>query len=79
MTIDEIARRLRESYDKAGKGHKALSIHLFGIRYADVLADMPLNEVVIRAGVRETYQTELRKGINIAPHVVLKTALIDGG
>ena len=71
MTIDEAARRLKAMYDDASTG-KAVSIHLFGIRYADELDGMSIGEVVIRAGLPKSYQTEVRKGMSLARYVAEK-------
>ncbi len=58
-------------YDDPVDG-KAVSVDLFGIRYATELDGMSLKEVVISAGLPETYQTEIRKGINLARYVIEK-------
>ncbi|QPM91422.1 HTH-like domain-containing protein [Pseudooceanicola algae] len=71
MRLEDAAKALRAMYDDPATG-KAVSIHLFGIRYADSLKGMPLEEIVIRAGLPKSYQTEVRKGINLARHVVEK-------
>lgn len=72
MNVDEAARRLKAMYEKASEGDKAVSIHLFGIECAEELKDLPLNEIVIRAGVPDSYRTEIRKGIRLAQYVTLK-------
>ena len=58
-------------YDDPDTG-KAVSVHLFGVRYSEVLEGMPLAEIVIRAGISENYKTEIRKGMNLAKYVVEK-------
>ena len=58
-------------YDDPATG-KAVSIHLFGIRYAEELGGMPIEEVVARAGLPKSYQTEVRKGMTLARYVVEK-------
>ncbi len=71
MKIEDAARALREMYDDPETG-KAVSIHLFGIRYAEELDGMSIDEVVARAGLPESYRTEVRKGITLARYVVEK-------
>ena len=69
MTIDQAAKLLRAMYDDPATD-KVVSIHLFGIRYADALDGMPLKEIAIRAQIPASYQTEIRKGISLAKYVV---------
>jgi hypothetical protein len=68
MTIDEAAQYLKEMYCDASRG-KVLSVHLFGIRFASELDGMPLKEIVARAGLPESYDIEVRAGINLAKYV----------
>ena len=72
MQVGEAARKLRKMYDDAEKNEKALSIHLFGITYADALVGMPLREIAIEADLPESYQTEIRKGMKLAKYVRLR-------
>lgn len=71
MTIDEAARRLREMYNDPATG-RVVSVHLFGIRYADELPGMNLKEVAERAGIPKSYGTEIGKGMTLADYVVEK-------
>ena len=72
MTIEEAAVRLRASYTSASSGDKAVTVHLFGIRHAMALSGLPLKELAARAGLSESYATELRKGVRLAEFVDLK-------
>jgi hypothetical protein len=54
---------------KLKKGDIVVTIHLFGIEYAAVLKGLDLNALAARAGISETYGTELRKGIRLADYV----------
>lgn len=69
MNIDRAAKRLRERYEKAPQGEKAASIHLFGIENAVELGSIPLKELVERAGLPDSYHTEIRKMIELARYV----------
>lgn len=69
MTIDEAAARLKAMYNDPATD-KAVSVHLFGVRYAREIDGMPLHEIAVRAGISKNYGTEIRKGINLAQYVV---------
>ena len=72
MTVDEAARILRGMYDAGaqGRGLMVTAIHLFGIRYADDLSRLqPIKEILLHAGMSDTYQTEVYKGIRLAGYV----------
>ena len=68
MNPDELAKRLAHMYDNARQGGTATMVHLFGIRYADELrrcCERP-SAIARRAGLRESYGTEINKGMNLA-------------
>jgi REP element-mobilizing transposase RayT len=69
MSVENAVNTLANMYENANQGEKALSIHLFGIKYADQIRDIPSKEIAIRAGLKEPYGTEIRKGINLAKYV----------
>jgi hypothetical protein len=72
MTTAELAAILRRKYDAPPSGKKTVEIHLFGIKYAEALKGVSVDEVVERAGISKNYATELRKMINVAPYVDVK-------
>jgi hypothetical protein len=72
MGVDHLAHALRDAYAKAPKGDKAVTIHLFGIRHARELDGQNLHKLAERAGISDTYGTELRKGVRLAEYVILK-------
>ena len=59
-------------YREALEGEKVIAIHLFGIKYADQIRDMSAKDIVVGAGLPESYPTEIRKGINLAKYVEVK-------
>lgn len=70
MTIDEAARKLADMYRKgAAQKEQVTHIHLFAIMFADEISGMSLPEILERAGLPDSYKTELRKGINLAKYV----------
>lgn len=72
MTVTDAAKILKCVYDNAPYGKTAVRIHLFGIKYADELADISSREVVSRAGIPHGYAAEIDKGRNLAEYVVIK-------
>lgn len=72
MNIDEAAKILRRAYRRAPEGRQATALHLFGIKYADELAYIPLKQLVEKAGLSPSYNTELNKGRNLDQYVNLK-------
>jgi hypothetical protein len=68
----ELADELRRTCENAPKGDKVVSIHLFGIRHAKVLDGMNLHDLADRAGIGRSFGTELRKGVRLADHVLIK-------
>lgn len=72
MDIQDLADRLRLMYSNAPKGEQTTYIRLFGIKYADEIAGLPLVELIERAGLKRSYDTEVRKGVRLAKYVELK-------
>jgi hypothetical protein len=70
--MDDLARQLKQACDAAGTNNRVVTIHLFGIRHAARLDGMNLKLLAERAGISGTYGTELRKGVRLASHVILK-------
>ena len=72
MTTAEAAAKLNCAYTKGKKrGHAALCVHLFAIKYADELANLPIKEVATLAGI-PGYAAEINKGRNLAGYVDIK-------
>ncbi len=70
--IDQASEILAQMYQEASPGEKVLSIHLFGIKYADQIEGMSVKEIVAGAGLPESYTTEINKGINLAKYVEMR-------
>lgn len=68
-----IADELRSVVERASKGDKVVTIHLFGIRHSELLDGMNLHDLAEQAGIGRSFGTELRKGVRLAEHVSLKT------
>jgi 5-methylcytosine-specific restriction protein B len=71
MQVGRLGELLAEAVRTAAKGDTAVTIHLFGIRYADEIGSSA-NQVAIAAGISEKYGTELRKGMKLAKFVTLR-------
>ena len=67
--MNDLAEKLRNALLAAPKGDRVVTIHLFGIRHAGRLKGVNLKELADRAGIGESFGTELRKGIRLAEFV----------
>lgn len=74
MTVSELADELRKAYEASEEGKKVVSIHLFGIRRAKQLETHSCNEVAVLAGIPPSYATEIRKGMNLAEYVSIRSS-----
>ena len=71
MTAEEASEKLREYYLTAPDGEKAIQAILFGIEYAEQIEDLTSPEIVRRAGVPSSYNTEVSYGRQLAKYVRL--------
>jgi hypothetical protein len=67
--MDDLIKQLRQALDAAPKGDRVVTIHLFGIRHADRLGGVNLQDLAERSGIGKSFATELRKGVRLAAHV----------
>ena len=74
MTPEELAKALSDMHDNALPGDKPTMIRLFGIKYADEIRDCRASvaEIVRLSTVRDSYNAEVSKGIQLAPYVVVR-------
>ena len=75
MDEQELANVLKEMYAHGLAEKKAVAmIHLFGILYAAEIEACVANsrEIARRAGLGESYGTEIRKGCVLAEHVTVQ-------
>ncbi|MCU7845811.1 MAG: hypothetical protein KZQ93_18420 [Candidatus Thiodiazotropha sp. (ex Monitilora ramsayi)] len=74
MEPELLADKLKEMYFNSDEGETAVSIHLFGIKYAAEIMECGASpkQLAKLAGVPETYGTEINKGRNLAKYVKLK-------
>ncbi len=73
MNTIELGKKLKEMYETPG-AKKATMVHLFGIIYAIEIKKEKgrVLEILKVAGVKESYQAEINKGINLAKYVEVK-------
>ena len=69
-----LGSKLREMYQNAPHNEQVLMIHLFGIKYADIIRQYGYNarEIVEASGINESYVTELSKGMRMSKYVEIK-------
>lgn len=74
MSVSELGKILREMYNSAPDKEQATYIHLFGIKYGDLIIRNKYSaaEIVKASGIKESYKTEVRKGINLSKYVTSK-------
>ena len=75
MHVDQLADALRSDVESAPRGQIKVRIHLFGIRHANDLRWVSLSALVAAAGIRASYVTEIRSGMNLADFVDLRKEL----
>lgn len=71
-SVDDLARELKARYQGAPSREQVVQIHLFGIQRAEALESVSLAELLSKAGMPDSYKTELRKGIRLSEHVTLR-------
>lgn len=74
MTVNELGRKLMEMYENAPKGYQVANIHLFGVKYAEVINqyDYKVSDIINASGIKKSYAAEVSKGIKLARYVVPK-------
>ncbi len=75
MTNQELAHILNDMYnDGSKKGEATTMVRLFGIKYADELTlnNEELKKLAKLANLKESYATEIYKGIKLAKYVIVK-------
>ena len=74
MTIKQLGKILKEMYENAPNNYKVANIHLFGIKYSDVIRKnyYSVTEIVRESGINLSYATEVSKGIKLSNYVIPK-------
>lgn len=73
MTVIELGNKLKSMYEM-NEQNKVAMIHLFGVIYADQIIknDIKPKDIIKAAQMRESYATEVSKGIKLSKYVELK-------
>ena len=66
-TVEKLGNILKEMYETADANFQVAAIHMFGIEYAQHILEKKFStsEIIKASGIKESYATELAKGINI--------------
>lgn len=74
MTEYELGKILKNMCNKAPQGYKVANIHLFGVKYGNVILkqNLNINEIVNAAALNKSYATEVSKGIKLSRYVIPK-------
>lgn len=75
MTTFVLGNVLKEMYSTAPRGQQVTSIHTFAVFYAKQIEENRISkkEILRVAGLPESYQTEISKGMNLAEYVDVKS------
>jgi len=72
MSFDALVAELKSRYEGADESEVVLSIHVFGIAFAEQLDGHSVNDLAEQATGHRSYGAEIRKGMRLAKYVVLK-------
>lgn len=74
MSIIELGAELNKMYTNAPNKEQVTFIHLFGIKYGDLILKNKYSvaEIVKSSGINDSYKTEVQKGIKLSKYVASK-------
>ena len=74
MTLQDLADILSDMYNNAPRKDQVTMIHLFGIKYANLIIENGYSrkEIIKKSNIPESYLVELNKGIRLSNYVVVK-------
>lgn len=74
MSINELGIILNQMYSKAPTGEQVAHIHLFGIKYGDIITNnkYKITDIIKASDINSSYSTELSKGIKLSKYVEIK-------
>ena len=66
-SAETLGQVLKAMYDNAESREKVQQIHIFGIKYGHIITSkgIKIPDIINESGLKTSYKTELRKGINI--------------
>ena len=74
FTIEELNSKLKDKYDNATEKEQEANIHLFGIKYGEVIKkhNYKATQIIRAAGIKKSFSAELSKGIKLSKFVNIK-------
>ena len=72
FTIEKLGSILKDKYDNAPEKEQVANIHLFGIKYAEVIKSHTATQIIREAGIKKSFSAELSKGIRLSKFVIIK-------
>lgn len=73
-TENELVAILTDMYNNAPINEKVVNIHLFGIKYGDIIISNHYNvkDIIKASNLPESYSTELSKSVKLSKFVTIK-------
>lgn len=80
MTIQELADIATYMYETAPYGEKVAVLHLFGIKYCNVIKenDYRATEIVRASGLKHSFSVEISNGMKLSRYVCVKEHTLMG-
>ncbi len=74
MDLEELGGILKEMYLNAPQKEQVAYIHLFGIKYAEIIRknNFKISSIIKSSGIQKSYAVEVSKGVKLAKFVCLK-------
>jgi hypothetical protein len=74
MDLLHLGKELKEMYLSSNDGEAVTMIHVFGIKYAKEIKNLgvSMKKVAQAAGIKESYATDISKGVKLSRFVVIK-------
>ncbi|MEI4486414.1 hypothetical protein V8J36_09445 [Frigidibacter sp. MR17.14] len=72
MSFDGLVAELRADFATAAPADRDLAVQIFGIRHAAELGRHSPNAIAHAATGLESYGIEIRRGMRLAPYVLLR-------
>lgn len=68
---------LRQLYDNAPRNEQVTMIHLFGIKYGEIIKANKIKaaDIVREAEMNDSYKTEISKAINLSKYACVKDSV----
>lgn len=75
MDLLHLSKELKEMYQSANDGETVAMIHVFGIKFAKEIKNsgVSMKKIAQAAGIKESYATEISKGVKLSKFVVIKS------